>query len=344
MSFFTRSNRTVKHLQSQLQDISEDIPWKMNIVVREWNEISPEYEFRGFVYNKKLTAITHYYKFCYVRDILEQKAKYLTIMQNYYEKISPLLPDNCVLDFCIFPKTETVCVVELNPWSVHASSAKFNWDEDMKILTGESEFEFRISEKPFPNIFDLVSSTLGIFWQIARPLRLEEGEQLPRDEERIIYSFKWNNYKTLPFYKITQGYTLKSNINWELILDQAVIVISRDKMERCFWENTSQFYKALDMKVNSFVNLEQRFPPQLITTFFLVIVMEVCVIQHKGKKLPQGVVDLAAHFQKGYLWLFDVFQVFNQPAAIKDKNSEISIYASNSCLTLTKWKVLEPKN
>lgn len=345
MRFFTQSNRTVKHLTSQLNDISEEVPWKMNIVVREWNEIKPEYEFRAFVYKRKLTAITHYYKFCYISDLQDNKEEYLSLMQNYYNRIQSLLPDNCVLDFCIFPDRKQVCIVELNPWSIHASSAKFSWEEDIKILTGEEEFEFRISEKPFPNIFSLISSTMGILWQTVRPLRYEEGEQLPRDVERTFYTFKWNNYKSLPFFKYSQGYpVISSEINWEFFEKTAIFVPTRDGLARCYWENSVQFYRALNMDVSSYVNSESVRPPQLITTFCLTLLIECAIIGSKGKKIPQQISTLFPLAQAAYLWLFDVFKVFNQPLGLKDKSSEINIYASNSLITLSIWNVLKKRN
>ena len=167
MNFFCMSKRTAGHLSNQLELVSEEVPWKMNIVVREWNEISPEYEFRAFVYQKQLTGITHYYKFCYVKDIDTRKPLYQKLMESYYLKVAHLLPDNCVLDFCINPQTEKVRIVELNPWSIHASSALFNWETDIDVLEGKAPFEFRISENPHGNIMERIGSNIRVLWTLA---------------------------------------------------------------------------------------------------------------------------------------------------------------------------------
>lgn len=59
------------HLKERMSHITDPKQWNMNIVVREWNQISPEYEFRAFVYKKRMTALTHYYKFLYVHGTLQ---------------------------------------------------------------------------------------------------------------------------------------------------------------------------------------------------------------------------------------------------------------------------------
>jgi len=345
MTFFTKSNRSVKHFQSQLKQISDETPWKMNIVVREWNEIAPEYEFRAFVYQKRMTAITHYYKFCYVRDVALQKEMYCGLMQDYYNNIADTLPDNCVLDFCILPDTKEVRVVELNPWSVHASSALFDWDKDKAVLTGDAPFEFRISDKPHADLMERISSTLAILWQTVRPLRYEEGEQIPRTEERIVYSFKWSSYKTLPFYKFSSGFVLNpaSTIDWDYFLREVIPVHPRDGLERTYWENSSRFFQAIGMNIKSFQNFEKDRSPHWITTLDFIIVVECAVISHKGKRLPDYLNALLPVVLSAYQWIFDVFQHFNQPQAIKDKNSSINVAALNACQILRQWEVLASK-
>jgi len=69
---FKKSSRVLGHLKSRLQS-TESNQWNMNIVVRQWNELKPHFEFRGFVFNNQLNAITHYYKFLYVEEVVSSK-------------------------------------------------------------------------------------------------------------------------------------------------------------------------------------------------------------------------------------------------------------------------------
>ena len=56
-----------RHLTHRLSEVSKaPDAFAMNIVVRDWNEIEPELEFRAFVHKGKFTALTHYYKALYV--------------------------------------------------------------------------------------------------------------------------------------------------------------------------------------------------------------------------------------------------------------------------------------
>ena len=340
MNFFLNSNRTAKHLSNQLEQITDEFPWKMNIVVREWNEILPEYEFRAFVHEKKLTAITHYYKFCYVADIDTRKPLYKKLMEQYYEQISDNLPDSCVIDFCINPESQVVKVVELNPWSINASASLFNWDLDRDVLEGNAPFEFRISEYPYGDIMDKVSGNIRILWTLSRPLRREEGEDLPPGEEREIYSFKWKDYKKLPFYKITRNTMLSKDVNWNYLLDNIVIVPGKDNIPRCFWPDTPRVFSALGINLKSLSSSEMSKTPDWISTMQVLLVLEIALIANKGTTPSEDIGKLMEHAKSAYQWLFDVFTVTKQKEVINNMNSNLVISAENTLKTLIEWGLL----
>jgi len=125
---------------------------QFNVVVREFKWFDVAYEFRGFVYDKKLTALTQYNEFVYFPLLLKQKEKIVQDINDFFHKeMIPLLNlSNYVIDFILI-KTENgfdIYVVELNPFAEFAGGGLFSWINDLDILLGKLPFEFRIVTKP----------------------------------------------------------------------------------------------------------------------------------------------------------------------------------------------------
>jgi len=47
--------------------------FKMYLLLRKFCPIEPSMEFRGFVYNNKLTAVSQYYDSCFFQELVENK-------------------------------------------------------------------------------------------------------------------------------------------------------------------------------------------------------------------------------------------------------------------------------
>lgn len=61
--------------------------------------------------------MTHYYKFCYVREVIERKEAIVLQIQTFFdEHLCETIPATTyVIDFAFLP-TEELIVVELNPF------------------------------------------------------------------------------------------------------------------------------------------------------------------------------------------------------------------------------------
>jgi len=167
--FFKKSARVLRHLKSRLSN-TEPTKWNMNIVVREWNNIEPQFEFRGLVYGNNLNAITHYYKFLYVEEIAQNKDNIENKLKDYFvntvrDKLMHI--ENYVIDFILIG--DDVKIIELNPFTEASSCGLFKWETDRDIFEGKQDFEFRILEKPIPNVLDELSPRLRIMLQSIRP-------------------------------------------------------------------------------------------------------------------------------------------------------------------------------
>jgi len=146
----------------------------MKIVIREWVDILPEFEFRGFVHNGVLNGLTQYYKACYVPRIsqvkdslLKQIVELFTTLQPVITTIRPAIT-SYIVDFAFNDSLDKVYMVELNHWGTTASSALFDWKVDHDVLHN-GPFEFRVLQAPVPNVKET----------IARPLRLMMSDIIP---------------------------------------------------------------------------------------------------------------------------------------------------------------------
>jgi len=133
--------------------------FKLFVVLRKWMGISNSLEFRAFVYERKLTAISSYNRAVYWPQIQPHKEEIGKKLSKYWhEKILPKLSahlQNFVIDFAFLNgKLDDIIVVELNPFydfEGNATNAEmFDWQKDEKILKGTAPFEFRIVESPMP--------------------------------------------------------------------------------------------------------------------------------------------------------------------------------------------------
>ena len=118
--------------------------WNNNIIAREWNSLlDPSMEFRCFVYQSNLTAISqynHYCKFYYLQNDLTIQQIKLTIIKYWQEKIKPLLDpykekySNYIIDLGLIENkssNELECIViELNPFATSTGASLFHWSGD----------------------------------------------------------------------------------------------------------------------------------------------------------------------------------------------------------------------
>jgi hypothetical protein len=126
--------------------------WDMKIIIRKWVSIPPSMEFRGFVHEKKLTALSQYFHIVYFPDLPPQKELIQSRIFHLFEQIKDIIPvNNFIIDFGVVE--DKVLVIELNPFHDYEGCGTdpglFDWKIDRKIVDGEAPFEFRVREEPF---------------------------------------------------------------------------------------------------------------------------------------------------------------------------------------------------
>eukprot|EP00026_Physarum_polycephalum_P011538 Phypoly_transcript_11772.p1 GENE.Phypoly_transcript_11772~~Phypoly_transcript_11772.p1 ORF type:complete len:347 (+),score=55.63 Phypoly_transcript_11772:89-1129(+) len=143
---------TSKRIQGDLEQALQQKE-AFNVVVREFIFFDVKYEFRGFVYGKKMTAITQYNELVYFPLLLLQKEKIQKkILEFFNNELMPKLTSlsNYVIDFILIEKGDSfdTYIVELNPFAEFAGGGLFSWVSDLDVLMGKKPLEFRLVTQP----------------------------------------------------------------------------------------------------------------------------------------------------------------------------------------------------
>jgi hypothetical protein len=102
------------------------------VVFRRWEpELSLDYEFRAFVCQGALTAITQYDHYAQYPHLLPLKAQIEAKIKSKWAQIHPLVgvTSYCV-DFVYLPEKGEAEVIELSPFLPITGPALFNWKQD----------------------------------------------------------------------------------------------------------------------------------------------------------------------------------------------------------------------
>lgn len=148
-------------IQGDLLEYVEGKIKYLNVVVREFRTFDPDLEFRGFIYQGNLTALTQYNEFVYFPSLKEKKQVLQTLILELFHQLAQKIPlKNYVLDFLLCVDKEEnygmsenrydnlkLWIVELNPLAEFAGTGLFSWTKDKATLLGYSPFEFRVLEQ-----------------------------------------------------------------------------------------------------------------------------------------------------------------------------------------------------
>eukprot|EP00005_Dracoamoeba_jomungandri_P002517 CAMPEP_0174255558 /NCGR_PEP_ID=MMETSP0439-20130205/4877_1 /TAXON_ID=0 /ORGANISM="Stereomyxa ramosa, Strain Chinc5" /LENGTH=383 /DNA_ID=CAMNT_0015337785 /DNA_START=1 /DNA_END=1152 /DNA_ORIENTATION=- len=172
IELLVRSNRVQEDLTLGMLEHSSSIP----LIIRKWEDISPEYEFRVFVVNQEITAITQYHHLCFVKEIVDNSEYVLSLILDAFSQIKdiPICEDQTyTVDFVLLTpeqcaKQKRKCgkhkckkggqdvfhcaqLVEINDPPPTAGTSLFDWDneKDRDILQN-GPLTFRVNERCSP--------------------------------------------------------------------------------------------------------------------------------------------------------------------------------------------------
>jgi len=130
------------HFQYNIPETSSD---NFSLILRDWVPMPQDHEFRCFVKNKKIRAISQYQCYLFFESLQNKEyvEKLRDIIVDFHETVKEVIPfDNYVMDTIIFEDFSCM-IVEFNPYGPHLSSgaALYNWIKDKELLIGDSEIE-----------------------------------------------------------------------------------------------------------------------------------------------------------------------------------------------------------
>jgi hypothetical protein len=165
------------------------------VIIRKWDNRLPYHgEFRCFVHNYSMNAISQYDNYCYFPQLFETEGRLQEkekLMRDYYQnQVRPLLeqanfPPHFVIDLGVLINN-TVTVIELNPADNDVvkgtGSAMFSWSRDADVIQGRAPFEMRVNKSPpFSNYEEQVAPD---WMELQRKI---ENEVIEEEKERNRY-------------------------------------------------------------------------------------------------------------------------------------------------------------
>jgi len=143
--------------------------FEQNIIVRRWVHIDVDMEFRGFVYNNALNALSQYNYVTYFPRLAKQKDDLAQrILQFFNARVRAPLEqkqyNNYVIDFAVTGAAlDHIWVIELNPWSSATDSALFSFREEANTILSRGPFEIRVRSEVHPQVSEMLQRNLKNF-------------------------------------------------------------------------------------------------------------------------------------------------------------------------------------
>jgi hypothetical protein len=135
-----------------------------SIVVRPWLDIPLSCEWRGFVFGRKLRALSQYFCDLCFPDINRDVGGAIA---EFFALLAPVLPvDDCIADFVVL-RDGRVLLLELNQWATTTGSGCFDWSVDEQILKHSSALVVRVVEE------QPVVTNLPAEWKAMLPVEEE---------------------------------------------------------------------------------------------------------------------------------------------------------------------------
>ncbi|KAH3759852.1 hypothetical protein Pelo_8324 [Pelomyxa schiedti] len=148
MKLITRSTRVYSDLT--LARVKADAgTLAMKMVVREFcDSILPEWEFRVWVANGKLTGATQYHSDLYVRAIHQNQVAIQDLIKTFFETVHPTIPcSSYTMDLALSPDMALsgIRIVEINPPPPIAGGCLYNWDNPSDTRAAkEGPYQLRV--------------------------------------------------------------------------------------------------------------------------------------------------------------------------------------------------------
>ncbi|KAL9644525.1 hypothetical protein ABK040_009389 [Willaertia magna] len=144
---------------------------EIRLIVREFVNFDVGLEFRSFIYNNQLCALSQYNPYVYFPHLVKHQDEILKSIQQFINdriKEGSIPLRNFSLDILLInnsAKNKTCCsvdnetraedlqvkIIEVNALAEFTGTCCFTWEHDRDILMGKKPFEFRLTLKEYDN-------------------------------------------------------------------------------------------------------------------------------------------------------------------------------------------------
>ena len=214
---------------------------KEMLAIREYGQdLCDDLEFRAFIYNNKLTAITQYDHYIKFEHIIKNKDKYQQMINDYWNKnIKNIIKTpNYSIDFAILNNNQVIAI-EMSPFMKSTGPCCLNWEVDHEeMMNGNGNL--KINENDYEDIDEFLIPEYILGKEILEP-----------------YDFLLNNKKETWGHMFSRFFSLDNLIKKEKE-DFYILVVSLLK-KNFFWNfkylSQSEFIdnvivKGLEIKVD----------------------------------------------------------------------------------------------
>ena len=136
-----------------------EVPY--HLMLRKSFNLNPALEFRCFVRNRKLIAISQR-EMNYFEFLFDLRNSYKAKIQEFLERLSDFPDDNFVFDVYIPPPHEKVWLIDFNPWAPRTDPLLFSWLELLQIPEPEEDTifdpEFRLVQRDDPEAYQFAAT------------------------------------------------------------------------------------------------------------------------------------------------------------------------------------------
>ena len=189
---------------------------KEMLVLREYGgDLCDDLEFRAFIYNNKLTAITQYDHYIKFEHIIKNKDKYQQMINDYWNKnIKHLIKTpHYSIDFAILNNDEVI-VIEMSPFMKSTGPCCLKWEIDYEeMMNGNGNL--KINENDYEYIDEFLIPEYIIGKEILEPYDVLINNKKETWGHMFKRIFSFDNFikKEEEFYILVVS-VLKTNFFW----------------------------------------------------------------------------------------------------------------------------------
>jgi len=143
--------------------------FKQSVVIRQWVRIEVDMEWRGYVYDGKLNALSQYNYVPYFERLVKLQDTIKERISSFFyahvqEKLAKINFKNYVIDFAVTgERFDKVYVIEINPWGPETDSALFSFKtEELEILR-KQPLTIRVRTEPHSKVKETFESCAANF-------------------------------------------------------------------------------------------------------------------------------------------------------------------------------------